>query len=243
MFRRCGVSENCPTCRQLAEENAKLAERISALTVEHYEVIAEKYALKGQITKQNNSAEIAQDIGVLLDLWLELCATQRQQARASIAVDGARGKVVRVALKSLTKGKREQRRDRCADAIRGKSMRPWESFGEWFAQPGPKRRWKNDVEHALGSEKRIEEHAAYWERVQASPLEWREAQWQAAALVEQHYQSVYFDLWLDPESVADREALVEPGLSVLPGTSVELPQPKEKRPRLFAVPDHKEEAA
>jgi hypothetical protein len=54
---------------------------------------------------------------------------------------------------------------------------------------------------------------------------------------------VYFDLWLNPEAVADREALVEPGLSVLPGTTVEIPQPKETRPRLFVVPDPESEAA
>jgi hypothetical protein len=244
------MSDGCPHCRRLAEENAQLAEKYTqarelnlALTTEHHEVLLEKSALKGKLAKVEQSSVTAEDIGYLLDLWLDLCATPRQRAIASIAIDGTRGKIARAALKSLTKGRREQRRDRCADAIRGKSLRPYLSFGQWYPADGKGRVWANDVEHALGSEKRIEEHAAFWEHVQSKPVEWRERQWQQAALVEQHYQSVYFDLWLNPEAVADREALVEPGLSVLPGTSVEIPQPKEKRPRLFVVPDPESEAA
>jgi hypothetical protein len=237
------VTDNCPHCRGYAVEADRLTKLVSALTTENHEIILEKNALKGQITRLENSAPVVEDIGFLLDLWLELCATPRQRKIAAINVEGPRGKIARAALKTMTSGKREVRRERCADAIRGKCLRPYWSFGQWFASDGPKRIWKNDVEHALGSERLLEEHAGYWEFVQSKPLEWRERAWQAASLVEAHYQSLYFDLWLSPENVASREGLVEPGLSVLPGTFVEIPQVPEKRPRLFVVPNPESEEA
>lgn len=234
---------DCPHCKSFAEENEKLTRELSGWISENRDLILEKNALKGQITKLTNSAPVVEDIAVLLELWLSLCATPRQRKLASINVDGPRAKVARAALKTMTSGKRQQRLDRCADAIRGKALRPYLSFGQWYASAGKGRVWSNDVEHALGSEKRIEEHAGYWEWVQARPLEWKERAWQASMGVEAHWRSVFFDALLTPNATADREALVEPGLSVIPGTFVELPQQPEKRPKLFVVPNPESEEA
>lgn len=226
-------------------ENNAMAKELAAYRHENHKLILSNHALKGQDTKRRNEDELNESVVVILELWLELCVTPRGRKRTNIDLDSDRAETTRVALRLKTKGTPAQRCETCCDAVRGIALRPYEAYGQRFAAPANGRVRRCDIIHALGTDRRIEENAAYWQFVQAKPEEWKKAAWDRAREVEHHFASVYFDATLHPEALADREALVEPGLSILPGTSVPLPQPesKEPRPRLFVVPDHQEEAA
>lgn len=245
------MSENCPGCRTFAEENGRQHLEIVGYQAEILHLVREKNALKRELANARQSEPLARDITAILKLWRALCSTKR----SSIELDGDRAKVVRAALKSKVTGTPKEKRRMCMDAVRGLALRPYVVNAQRKGTGKPEQRYAK-IEHALGDEGRIEDHAGFYRMAQAKPLDWKFEAYSRAGDVEAHYRDLWMSAAYDEKLKrtrdrlrADQEAVetlaAKTGFTVEQlGAAIEgRPVPSADKPRLFVVPDPESEAA
>jgi hypothetical protein len=210
---------DCPHCASFAAENGQLTEEVSALTFLTRKQALSEQALRRELKQLRRSDPLAQDITAILKLWRALCSTKR----SSIDLDGDRAKVVRAALKSKVTGDRKEKRRMCMDAVRGLALRPYVVNAQRKGAGRPEQRYAK-IEHALGDEGRIEDHASFYRMALGSSLEWKDAAWAAARSAEDRWMDLYVQAVFE-ESRAQRKAVaalpVRPHLFVVPTPEVE----------------------
>lgn len=242
---------DCPHCRTFAVENEKLTDEVSGLlSLTRRQALSEQ-ALRRELKNARHAEPLARDITAILKLWRALCSTKR----SSIDLDGKRAAIARTALKSLTAAdpdatpeeQRRQRRRMCMDAVRGLALRPYVVNAQRKGAGTKDQRYAK-IEHALGDEGRIEDHAGFYRMAQAKPSEWHEQAYCAAADV----STRWFDLWQSASYEAKLEQSRErlrndpaavKALAASSGFTVEQveasihgrPVPPADRPHLFLI--------
>jgi hypothetical protein len=151
--------------RRYAENQTKLTEEVSGaqaaaratgkvLDQVTKELQAQKSYVKSLQTKAANRVVTDDQVEAIIDHW---CYHRPKTRRAeSFPEDGKRRKLILAALKLMADAEGGPVRA-CCEAIDGLHLVPWQEYDQRFAKPGgPKRVLRNQLEHALGDEQRIE---------------------------------------------------------------------------------------
>lgn len=204
----------CERCHLL---EAQLAENQTALQgreLQLHRAGQVEVGLRNELTKVREESPDAEMITAILVHWrTEL----RGDKRAAINLTGKRAGVVRTALKSYTRGKQEERVQACMEAISGLALRPYVGVKGGRVPTGTPDRRFDDIEYALGSEKRIEDHRSYWQRAQASDVQRKLEAWQQITQVADRH----FELWMQATMAQDRERVQQ---SLVAASDVGRPQ-------------------
>ena len=181
---------DCPHCRTFALEANALHEEIAGLNAEILKKVRECAALRAMLTKQRRQEDVSKHVMAVARMWKTLCSP-----RASIAPSGKNAENIRVAFINYCHGDPAQRRRLLYDCVRGYALRPYDAgFGRRTANPagvddkGAVRRVT--TAYIFASEERIEQGASYYRLVQAKPLEWKMAAWNAAMGVEALWRTI-----------------------------------------------------
>lgn len=179
----------------MQEQFEQQAREIAGLQQQLRRAGAAEMALRNELAKVREDEPEAQEIRAVLNHWKRRLG----HPKAKCPLTGKRAKVVRAALRSHSLAE-------LLEAVDGLALRPFAGPHGRHAILKPGDRRYDDVEHALGDEKRIQEHREFWARAQASSIEQRLQAWQSVAAVEQRYFDLYFEL-VGRDGVPEQQAL------------------------------------
>jgi len=159
-LRELKLEVECDECarkdrviRQYAENHSKLVEEVSAAHEVARAAGKEVTKLKGQLTKQHNESARLEQVERVVEYW----RGYRPKASKAFGKPGV-SKSFAIIEKALVLMAEDPAGpvDACCEAIDGLHLAPYQEFDKRFATDGPGRTLRNDVEHALGDEARIE---------------------------------------------------------------------------------------
>jgi len=158
-LRELKLEVECDECarkdrviRQYAENHSKLVEEVSAAHEVARAAGKEVTKLKGQLTKQHNESARLEQVERVVEYW------RGYRPKASKAFGKPGSKSFTIIEKALVLMAEDDHGSvsACCEAIDGLHLAPYQEYEKRYAKPGPGRTLRNDVEHALGDEARIE---------------------------------------------------------------------------------------
>jgi len=158
-LRELKLEVECDECarkdrviRQYAENHSKLVEEVSAAQEVARAAGKEVTKLKGKLTKEHNESVLAEKIEQVVAHW----RSYRPKASKAFGKPGSKSfTIIEKALVLMAEDDTGPV-SACCEAIDGLHLAPYQEYERRFATDGPGRTLRNDVEHALGDEARIE---------------------------------------------------------------------------------------
>lgn len=185
----------CPHCAEKQQELEQKAEIIQKLARENSE-LAEKYlgataaaeaagraavAAKAQRTKQAKQEAKLEQVREVVEHW----RSHRPRTGEEFGEPGTKSfEVIEKALVLMAKDP-DGPVKACCEAIDGLHMAPYQAYDERFTRPGKGRKLRNEVQHALGDEQRIERCRRIVRTANQRGARWTFEMWRVLCEVEQ----------------------------------------------------------
>jgi len=158
-LRELKLEVECDECarkdrviRQYAENHSKLVEEVSAAQEVARAAGKEVTNLKRRLTRQDRESAKLEQVEKVVAHW----RSYRPKASKAFGKPGSKSFTIIEKALVLMADDDHGPVSACCEAIDGLHLAPYQEFERRFATDGPGRTLRNDVEHALGDEARIE---------------------------------------------------------------------------------------
>ena len=204
----------CPKCQELAQELEAKAHIVKTLQLELNKAMSDlagmteaaratgkaNEALRGQLTRQGKESAKLEQIEAVVAHW----RTHRPKASKAFGKPGSKSfKTIEAAL-ILMADDDAGAVGACCEAIDGLHLAPYQEFEKRYRFDGPGRTLRNDVEHALGDESRIERCRSIARRVRNLSLDARHRAYLTSLEVHEAYaRALLGELWTPPAEPDD----------------------------------------
>jgi len=198
-LRELKLEVECDECarkdrviRQYAENHSKLVEEVSAAQEVARAAGKEVTKLKGKLTKEHNESVLAEKIEQVVAHW----RSYRPKASKAFGKPGSKSfTIIEKALVLMAEDDHGPV-SACCEAIDGLHLAPYQQYEKRYRFDGPGRTLRNDVEHALDDESRIEKCRGIARRVRNLSLDARQRAYEASLRVHEAWTRALMDeLW------------------------------------------------